>query len=52
MDSNESASERFDHSEGVLFIDGYFFLKPRLIELNDVFVKKTLDDLYRYVSNN
>jgi hypothetical protein len=41
--------QKFD---GVIVLDGMFFLRPTLIKSKNEFVKQTLDGLFEFVSFN
>jgi hypothetical protein len=52
-DKNELPLQpRLGDTDGILFLDGYMFMKNSLIEQNDEIVQKTFKDLYKYVSSN
>lgn len=39
-------------SEGVIYLDGLFFLNKSLIKTNSAMVKNTLKDLYCFITDN
>ena len=41
-----------DPLEGVLFLEGFLFMKDALIKQNDLLVQQAFSELYRYVSKN
>lgn len=38
--------------KGVLFLEGFLFMKSTLIQQNDILVQKAFEELYKYVSKN
>ncbi len=40
------------NTEDVLVLEGYFFLKKSAISKNEEMSKKTVGELYKYLSNN
>jgi len=44
--------QRLEHSEGVLFLENLFFVREETIRANDELVRKSFQDLYKYVNYN
>jgi hypothetical protein len=55
MEDFESEShfpQRLDRTEGVICLEGLVFLEKSIIKADDPIVKKTFQDIYKYVSYN
>lgn len=46
------SSDSSDPMKGVLFLEGFLFMKSTLIKQNDILVQKAFKELYKYVSKN
>ena len=52
MDLENTEIKPFQNLDGIIILDGYFFLKNGLIKSKTPFVEEALKELYRIVSNN
>lgn len=52
MELDNTNLKPFQNLEGIIILDGFFFLKNQLIKSNTPFVEEALKELYGLVSTN
>lgn len=51
-DMDKENQQRLEHSEDILFLENLFFVREETIRANDELVRKSFQDLYKYVNYN